>query len=122
MEESAQVGRKGEDLATDFLERKGYKILFRNWKMPRWGEIDIVALHEGNLVFAEVKTRSTLWAGEPLEAVNFHKLQSLRRAALYFKNTYPQTPESLRVDVLSVLLTDPPSIEHLENIYEDSLA
>ena len=117
----SNVGRDGEQIAADFLKKLGYKILCRNWKTPRWGEIDIVALDGKDLVFAEVKTRTTLYGGEPLEAVNYYKLRTLKRAALYFKEANPNTPNSLRIDVLSIILFNPPVIEHLKNVYEDTL-
>ena len=118
---ASQVGKEGEEIAEGFLESKGYKILSRNWKTPRWGEVDIVALDKDQLVFAEVKTRTTLWAGEPLEAVGFHKLRTLKRAALYFKESHPETPDGLRIDVLSVVLGNPPEIQHFPSVYEDTL-
>ncbi len=122
MAESAEVGKRGEDLAVSYLRKLGYQILFRNWKTPRWGEIDIVAREGGDLVFAEVKTRSRLGVGEPFESVNFYKLRTLKRAAFYFKERYPKTPNSLRIDVLSVVLNEPPKIEHFRNIYEDTVS
>lgn len=118
---ASQVGRHGEDIATAFLKRQGCKILFRNWRTPRWGEVDVVAIDKNDLVFVEVKTRTTLYSGEPLEAVNFYKLKTLKRAALFFKQQYPKTPVALRIDVVSVLLAKKPSVEHFRSVYEDTL-
>lgn len=118
---ASQVGRRGEDIASAFLKKQGYKILFRNWRTLRWGEVDIVAIDKSDLVFVEVKTRTTLYSGEPLEAVNFYKLRTLKRAALFFKQQYPKTPDALRIDVVSVLLVKSPSVEHFRSVYEDTL-
>ena len=115
------VGKRGEDIAVDFIKKQGYKILFRNWKTLRWGEVDIVAIDKNDLVFVEVKTRTTLYSGEPLEAVNFYKLRTLKRAALFFKQQYPKTPAALKIDVVSVLLVKNPSVEHFRSVYEDTL-
>ena len=118
---ASQVGRRGEEIAANFLRKQGYRILFRNWRTPRWGEVDIVAIDKSDLVFAEVKTRTTLYSGEPLEAVNFYKLRTLKRAALFFKQQYPETPAALRIDVISVLLDKNPSVEHFRSVYDDTL-
>ncbi len=115
------VGKSGEDIAVDFIKKQGYKILFRNWRTLRWGEVDIIGIDKNDLVFVEVKTRTTLYSGEPLEAVNFYKLRTLKRAALFFKQQYPKTPSALRIDVISVLLAKNPSIEHFRSVYEDTL-
>lgn len=122
VEDSARVGREGEDLAVSFLQDQGYRILSRNWRTPRWGEIDIVARTKEDLVFVEVKTRSHPSVGEPFEAVNYYKLRTLKRAAFYYKEKYPKTPDSLRIDAISVILSEPPKIEHFRNIYEDKVS
>lgn len=116
-----EVGRNGEDEAADFLKRKGYKILLRNWKAPRWGEIDIIAVDKGVLVFVEVKTRTDNYLGGPLSAVNYYKLRTLVRTAGFFKQSFPDTPDLLRMDVVSVTLGETTSITHIENIYEDKI-
>jgi len=115
------VGKRGEDVAVDFLKKRGYKILFRNWRTLRWGEVDIIAIDKSDLVFVEVKTRTTLYSGEPLEAVDYYKLRTLKRAALFFKQQYPKTPAALRIDVVSVLLVNNSSVEHFRSVYEDTL-
>ena len=118
---ASQVGKNGEDIAVDFLKKQGYRILFRNWRTLRWGEVDIIAIDKSDLVFVEVKTRTTLYSGEPLEAVNFYKLRTLKRAALFFKQQYPKTPAALRIDVVSVLLVNNSPVEHFRSVYEDTL-
>lgn len=119
-ESAAEIGRIGEVEAERFLKKKGYRILFRNWRSPRWGEIDLIAVDKGTLVFVEVKTRSSDSRGQPYDAVNFYKLRTLKRAAFYFKRENPQTPGPMRIDVVSVNLDGKMKIEHFQSIYDDS--
>ncbi len=76
-------GRAGEQYAAQFLKKKGYRILALNYKAGG-GELDIVALKRGILVFAEVKTRSGTSFGTPAEAVGEKKIACLRSAAAAF--------------------------------------
>ncbi len=117
--EKSDVGKLGEDLAAEFLKKRGFKILARNWKSPRWGELDIVCENNNTLVFVEVKTRSAGSLGKPFEAVNYHKIRSLLKTAQNYKLYNPNTPEQLRVDVVSIVLGSPPEIEYFENIYQE---
>src|SRR5207249_1147092 len=71
--EPAELGRRGEKLAARFLRAHGYKILRRNFRAPRGGEVDIVCREKDALVFVEVKTRSTIYFGAPAEAVKREK-------------------------------------------------
>jgi putative endonuclease len=83
-ESKQQLGVRGEELACAELERQGLQVLERNWRC-RLGEIDIVAAEVGDagltLVFCEVKCRSGLGFGHPLEAITFAKMQTLRQLA-----------------------------------------
>jgi putative endonuclease len=95
-------GRRGERIASRFLLRQGFDILARRYR-ARSGELDIVALERGTLVFVEVKTRSSKDFGEPWEFVDWHKQQILRRTAEGFiaENDLGQYP--YRFDIVSVL-------------------
>ena len=76
METTSQtLGIIGEELANHYLGRQGYKILLRNYESPL-GEIDLIAKERGMLVFIEVKTRSSLSMGLPLESVTVHVFQA----------------------------------------------
>jgi putative endonuclease len=97
------LGQYGEKLASDYLKKKGYKILERNFR-ARYSEIDIVALEGETLVFVEVKTRLGEKYGSPEEAVTSWKLKALVRAAQYYKLLHPNTPEALRIDIVGVEL------------------
>ena len=74
-----ELGKWGEDLATAYLEQKGYTIVERDWKSGR-RDIDIIAIDGNTVVFVEVKTRKNSVFGEPEEAIDFHKLQNLQQA------------------------------------------
>jgi Holliday junction resolvase-like predicted endonuclease len=79
-ESKKEIGVRGEDLACAELERQGMQVLGRNWRC-RLGEIDIVAAETGEngltLVFCEVKCRSGLGFGHPLEAITYMKMRTL---------------------------------------------
>jgi putative endonuclease len=96
------LGKQGEDLAAGFLTRAGLTIIARNWRCAQ-GEIDIVAVDGRTLVVCEVKTRSGVAFGTPLEAVTRRKAYRLRRlAALYLKD-HQVLYEQIRIDVIGVL-------------------
>lgn len=109
------LGKKGEELAIQFLQKRGFKILERNFRSP-WGEIDIVARERGVLCFIEVKTRKSLRFGQPFESVNGKKQQHLIRAAqayLLGKNLHH---EESRFDVVGILLPDKKAVPEFELI------
>ena len=96
------TGNKGEEIATQYLKEKGFKILATNFFI-QWGEIDIVAIKENKLHFIEVKTRTSIRKGRPEEAVNLKKLKRIWKAGLIFmrKNNL-KLP--FQIDVLAVLM------------------
>ncbi|GAA4916051.1 YraN family protein [Streptomonospora salina] len=96
------LGRKGEDAAAAYLARSGLRILARNWRRPE-GEIDIVAGHGPTIVVAEVKTRTGLRFGSPLEAVAAAKRRRLRRLARRWAAEHGAAGRPLRIDVVCVL-------------------
>lgn len=118
-------GKTGEEAASKFLQKKGYRILERNFKI-RYGEIDIIALESpskleksSTLVFVEVKTRTSQEFGSPLEAITYWKLQSVVKTAQFYTLTHPKLPKLQRIDAVSVELLQDGSvakIEHIENI------
>jgi putative endonuclease len=96
------VGRYGEQVAATHLEADGMVLLVRNWRC-RQGEIDIVALDGGCLVVVEVKTRTSLRCGLPVEAVTPDKLARLRRLTAAWLSGQPDRFADVRIDVLDVL-------------------
>ncbi len=99
------TGTLGEQAAASKLQEAGYRILHRNYRV-RGGELDIVAEHEGALVFCEVKTRTTATFGLPEEAVTITKRRRIRRLALEYLQREGRRADVLRFDVMSVHLTD----------------
>lgn len=80
MNAKQQLGKIGENLASEYLEKQGYLILERNFAC-RQGEIDIIAKDEKEFVFVEVKTRRSLKFGYPAEAVTNIKRKHMQKAA-----------------------------------------
>ena len=78
------TGKKGEELAKEFLIKNGFKIIETNKRFSRFCEIDIVAMDKNTLVFCEVKTRRTDKCGMPFEAITKIKYQNMKK---YSKNT-----------------------------------
>jgi putative endonuclease len=120
-ESKKQVGIRGEDLACAELERQGMQVLERNWRC-RIGEIDIVAAEAGptglTLVFCEVKCRSGLGFGHPLEAITFTKLRTLRQLAALWMREHRKRASSIRLDAIGVVLApgQEPSVTHVRAV------
>ena len=101
---SAELGSGGERAAADFLLARGYHVLERNFRC-RGGEIDLIALDGGTLVFVEVKVRRTLARGAPIEAVTAVKQARVRRAAQEYLTFCGRVFPRIRFDVISVMKT-----------------
>jgi len=97
-----ELGKYGEQLAADYLQRAGLRILARNWRCSE-GEIDLVAADRRVLVAVEVKTRSSTAFGTPLEAVTRKKRSRLRRLAVQWVVANGVLFDEVRVDVVEVL-------------------
>lgn len=109
-----ELGKKGELLAVQHLQKKGYHILERNWRYLK-AEIDIIALFENTLVIVEVKTRSSTYFGLPQEFIKPSKIKLLVSAA----NEYVDSKNlhyEVRFDIVSIVLQkETAKIEHLKN-------
>ena len=115
------LGQEGEKVAQKFLEKKGFKFIERNFKTPRWGEIDLVMRDGDTTVFVEVKARSGSSAklfGGPLGSINYFKLRALKRAAQFYLSSKKLGQEAARIDAVSDILDDSGTaqIEHFPNI------
>lgn len=110
------IGKSGEDLACQFLQKQGYKILERNFRYSRLAEIDIIAKDKDTLVFVEVKTRTNENCGHPFEAINHKKLEHIFKAGLAYMQTTEEEYKKFRIDIISVLGKDTPKIEHLKDV------
>ncbi len=96
------LGRHGEQLAAEYLERSGIRVLDRNWRCAE-GEIDIVAAQRRVLVVCEVKTRSSERFGTPLEAITRQKQRRLRRLAICWVVAHGVLFDEIRIDAVGVL-------------------
>ena len=112
-----KLGMLGEQLASEFLQDQGYQILARNWRANRV-ELDIVAVIDATLVFCEVKTRSTIRHGLPIEAVTSQKLKHLRIAALSWLAVNRLAHNQIRFDVIGIIIDQraTPIIDHVIGI------
>lgn len=113
MSDKIKTGNKGETLAAEFLEQKGFTILERNFRFNH-GEIDLIAQRENWVLFIEVKTRSSSLYGEPEEFVDNRKINKIFEAAeeWIFSTDWKG---HIRFDIVSVKLGDQPVIEHFED-------
>jgi putative endonuclease len=118
---AARVGARGEDLAAAELERQGMTILARNWRCPT-GEIDIVATEvvdgRQTLVFCEVKCRTGLGFGAPLEAITHAKVRKLRQLTAEWLAATGSIVDQIRIDAVGVVLQpgQQPQLTHIRGI------
>ena len=114
-----KIGETGEDLAVHYLISQNYDILFRNF-YSAYGEIDIIALRGDELVFVEVKTRSSR-IDDALSSVSKEKQRKLRQTAGLFYQKFPEYEDLLsRFDLIAVILGKKGqiySIQHFDNAF-----
>jgi putative endonuclease len=115
---SDELGRRGEDLAADYLAGTGLVVLSRNWRC-REGEVDLIATDGQRLVVCEVKTRSGTGYGEPSEGVTPAKAARIRRVTAAWLRAYRVGWCEIRFDVLAVLCPQngPVTVEHLQGAF-----
>ena len=109
------VGKKGEELACEYLMKHGYKILEKNKRFSRFSEVDIIALEKNTLVFCEVKTRRTTICGSPLEAITKSKYQNIKKGIFFYLQENPNY-KSYRIDAIAIVLEPKIEIKHLKNV------
>lgn len=116
MAEHNDLGTTGEDLASEHLAKKGYKILERNWSFGK-EEIDIIAQKDDEIVFVEVKTRASAFYGRPEAFVKRQKQRFIIKAA----NTYIERHDidkEARFDVIGVIVNSGgKEINHIEDAF-----
>ena len=114
-------GEIGEDMATEYLKKKGYQILERNSRGDnklKCPEIDIIAEKNNIIVFIEVKTSSTGVFGEPEHWITLQKQKRLAVGASGYLTRYNQTKIECRFDAITInLQTRPPLINHIKNAF-----
>lgn len=114
-----QLGNDGENIATAYLAKKGYTILDTNWRYGHL-EVDIIAEHNGTVVFCEVKTRTSNTFGSPEQFVTKLKQNNLIRAANFYVTKNHCTQE-VRFDIIGIIQKgDTSEITHLEDAFQPS--
>jgi len=113
------LGRRGEELAEKFLKKLKYKIVERNFN-TRFGELDIIAQQGAEIVFVEVRTRTSTDFMTPAESVDYLKQGRLRKTAeIWLSKNYPSDIPPARFDVVSVTFDAKgnPMIEHFPDAF-----
>jgi putative endonuclease len=116
--EAYALGRRGEEIALEYLRRKGFRIVSRGFRLFH-GEIDIIAWDGETLVFVEVKTRATTEFGLPEEAVTPAKQVQIRKIARGYLVTSGLGEPDCRFDVLAILVPEgeDPAITHYPDAF-----
>ena len=113
-----ELGRHGEEYALTYLTAAGYQLIDRNWRCAQ-GEIDLIVAQDGEVVFVEVKTRSSVRFGHPFEAITAVKLARLRRLAYAWCAEADPPPRRIRIDAVAVV-AEPgaePVVEHRQGLF-----
>lgn len=109
-------GFLGEEKAANYLISKGYKIIDRNYR-TKIGEIDIIAIISGVLVFVEVKSRTNINYGYPYEAVNWKKQDKIIKSSFIYMKQKRFNNYQIRYDIIEVYLEEKTKIKHIENAF-----
>ena len=113
-----ETGKLGEDIAVHYLKQNGYVILDRNFEC-RQGEIDIIALDKKEIVFIEVKTRTSNKYGTPSEAVNKIKQKHMLQTIKYYLYIRNLSDELIRIDVIEVYIKNNVyKVNHIKQAFE----
>lgn len=101
------------------MRKHGYKVLYRNFRAPHGGEVDIVCRDRDTLVFVEVKTRTSMAFGRPVEAVNRDKQELIARGAQAWLRMLDQPNILVRFDVVEVLVEqEKPVLNLIRNAFQ----
>jgi putative endonuclease len=117
---AAELGPLGEKVAARHLRRHRYRVLYRNFRAPRGGEVDLVCRDKRaqTLVFVEVKTRRTLDFGLPNEAVNRAKQELIARGAMYWLKLLDHPDILFRFDIVEVVFESrTPRVNVIQNAF-----
>ena len=110
---TSAIGTQGEQEALDYLQKQGYKLLARNYRV-KGGEIDLIMQDKKTLVFVEVKTRASAIFGGPLGAITAAKQKRISLAAALFLKTNRLKFDSIRFDAVAILARE---ITHVKNAF-----
>jgi len=115
-----ELGDLGERLSARYLTREGCKVLYRNYRAPQGGEVDLVCRDGEALVFVEVKTRTTSEFGNPGHAVNEEKQRLIIQGAQSWLRRLGRPDVVYRFDIMEVTLEERkvPQIRWIENAFQ----
>ncbi len=108
------LGKKGEDIACEYLIKNGYQIIERNKHFSKFCEIDIIAKYKSKIIFVEVKTRKSNAFGSPMEAITKQKYTHIKTGVISY--IQEQKIKDYQIDAIGITLTPEIKIEHLKNI------
>lgn len=128
---SSETGKKGEQIAAEFLEKNSYRLVAANFTVPIGrnrrgavvtGEIDLIGFNDNALCFVEVKTRSSDLFASPLAAVDLRKQRQIIRAARMYRKIFRLNNITIRYDVVSIILnkTAAPKIDLYKSFWNES--
>lgn len=112
-----ELGRRGEQIAADYLAARRMRILDRNWRSTH-GELDLVVQDATHVVAVEVKTRSGTGYGSPLQAITPQKAARIRRTLFDWVREHKMRGAALRMDVIGIVIRagEPPKLDYLRGI------
>ena len=111
-----QKGTIGEQTALEYMNKKGYELIDKNWHFSKNAEIDLIMMKDKTLVFIEVKSRSNLNYGHPFEAITQTKIKNIHLAVRGYLSSHQSLSfKNIRIDGIAII-NNPFSIEHLQNI------
>ena len=120
MSNHLDIGLAGELLACTHLVREGYTIIENNWRYKR-AEVDIICTKGDTLVFVEVKTRTSVYMGDPSSAVTRAKQKHIVRAADAYVKDYEGDPD-VRFDIIGIIMNSKEqTLEHIEDAFYPTL-
>lgn len=113
-----KIGATGEELAAEYLMKKGWKILDKNWRFGKIGEIDLIFLYEEQLIFVEVKSRTSVYGGYGEDNVTEEKLETIAELMdLYIQENPDLENLALRLDLMIVeMFKLTPRFKHIEDV------
>lgn len=117
MNETKELGDWGEEIALQFYLSKGATLVSKNF-CKRGGEIDLIVFHDDNLVFTEVRTRSSDSFMSPLDSIDLKKQTKIKRTAQHFYSYVWKQESICRFDVISIIGDKRAyKMEHLEDAF-----
>ena len=108
-------GKFGENLAVNYLEKNGYKIVNKNFR-TKFGEIDIIAEKGNYIIFVEVKFRKNPEFGKAEEAISPQKLKKIVSTANFYLKNFYRKNKNPRIDIIAINCFDKVEINHYKNI------